>query len=237
MGPLLLALGQRVHAIRIVACSLDTAPDEHGALYPGVPSSFFLPDGRVGDVPPERVESWRRENHARLLEEMGIDVLETDESIGFRPDSEAYPGIPDSFFLPDGRVGAVPPEEVEAWRRENLPPWMLEDYPPGEELPVAPLADPSNLPDGLNVTVAELRAIQAAERGAKRTARVAALLAAGLSKEEARRVLKRQPLLGKMAPETLVARLAALAAALPPAVVTKARRHISPGPNPTHPNP
>ena len=34
-------------------------------------------------------------------------------------------------------------------------------------------------------------------------------------------MLRRQPLLGKMAPETLAARLAALGAALPRAVVTK----------------
>jgi hypothetical protein len=220
-GPLLLALARRVHAIRIVACSPDAPP---GLPYPGIPDSFFLPDGRVGAVLPQKVEAWRRENQARLLDELGIDVLETDEGIVRDAESargEAYPGIPDSFFLPDGRVGAVPPEKVEAWRRENLPPWMAEGFPLEEELEVAPLAGPSNLANGLNVTVAEVRAIQAAEREAGRAARVAALAAAGLTKEEARRVLRRQPLLSKMAPETLAARLAALGAALPRAVVTK----------------
>ena len=203
-GPLLLALARRAHAIRIVACSPD-APDRRGLSYPGIPDSFFLPDGRVGAVPPEKVAAWRRENHARLLDELGIDVLETDESLVRDTESarrEAYPGIPDSFFLPDGRVGAVPPEKVEAWRRENLPPWMADGSPLQQEL--APIAPPSPEADA--------------------EARVAALVAVGLTEADARRVLRREPLLAKMAPATLVARLDALGAALPRSVVAKVAR-------------
>ena len=143
-GPLLLALARRAHAIRIVACSPD-APDRRGL---------------------------------------------------------SYPGIPDSFFLPDGRVGAVPPEKVEAWRRENLPPWMADGSPLQQEL--APIAPPSPEADA--------------------EARVAALVAAGLTEADARRVLRREPLLAKMAPATLVARLDALGAALPRSVVAKVAR-------------
>ena len=208
-GPLLLALARRAHAIRIVACSPDAPRDRHGLSYPGIPDSFFLPDGRVGAVPPEKVEAWRRENHARLLDELGIDVLETDESLVRDTESarrEAYPGIPDSFFLPDGRVGAVPPEKVAAWRRENLPPWMADGYPLQQEL--TPIAPPSPEADA--------------------EARMVALVAAGLTKADARRVLRREPLLAKMAPATLVARLDALGAALPRSVVVKVARSEPP---------
>ena len=148
-GPLLLALARRAHAIRIVACSPDAPRDRHGL---------------------------------------------------------SYPGIPDSFFLPDGRVGAVPPEKVAAWRRENLPPWMADGYPLQQEL--TPIAPPSPEADA--------------------EARMVALVAAGLTKADARRVLRREPLLAKMAPATLVARLDALGAALPRSVVVKVARSEPP---------
>ena len=169
-GPLVLALCRRVSTMRIVACSVDANDDPLSTLYPDVEASFFLPDGRVGAVPPEKVEAWRHENHQRLLDELGIDVLESDDRFRETDLSEFYPELPASFFLPDGRVGAVPPEMVEAWRREH-PEWEARD----EELDLGPIHGEGNLPDDLNVTFAEVRAIQQAEHEAGRVQRVGAL--------------------------------------------------------------
>ena len=61
--------GRLSSTTRIVACSVEPPDEPLSTLYPGVPADFFLPDGRVGAVPPEKVAAYQRavEKHRRDL--------------------------------------------------------------------------------------------------------------------------------------------------------------------------